>query len=126
MTISKDTEIDVGRYAYAELDRLIHERARLSVMSSLAANPRGLSFTELKKLCGLTDGNLSRHISMLQTAKLVSSVKSFEQNRPQTWCKLTAEGRQRYLQYLTVLEQIVRDASQKGRSAKRPSANSSA
>lgn len=120
MSISKDTPADAGKFAYADLDLLIHERARLSVMSSLAAHPKGLSFTELKKLCGLTDGNLSRHISTLQAAKCVSTVKSFEDNRPQTWCKLTVDGRDRYLQYLSVLEQIVRNMSLKGKSSRRP------
>ena len=100
-----------SQYAYAGLDRVIHERARLSVLTSLAAHPRGLRFGELKQLCGLTDGNLSRHVQVLQAAKLVEVSKSFENNRPQTVCRLSPEGRKRYVEYLAVLEQVVRDAA---------------
>ena len=54
-----------GRFAYEGLDRVIHERARLSVLTSLIANPKGLIFNDLKQLCSLTDGNLSRHLRVL-------------------------------------------------------------
>ena len=99
------------QFAYAGLDRVIHERARLSVLTSLAAHPKGLRFGDLKRLCGLTDGNLSRHMQVLQAAGLVEVSKSFEHNRPQTFCRLTAEGRTRYTEYLAVLEKVVRDAA---------------
>jgi hypothetical protein len=98
------------QYAYLGLDRVIHERARLGVLTSLAANPSGLKFGDLKQLCGLTDGNLSRHVQVLQEAGLIDISKSFKQNRPQTDCRLTAEGSRRYVEYLGVLEQVVRDA----------------
>ncbi len=55
-----------GRFAYEGLDRVIHERARLSVLTSLITNPKGLTFGDLKQLCGLTDGNLSRHLQVLE------------------------------------------------------------
>ena len=100
-----------GQYAYPGLDRVIHERARLSVLTSLARYPKGLRFGNLKTLCGLTDGNLSRHIQVLQEAELVEVSKSFEHNRPQTTCRLTTEGHKRYVEYLAVLEQVVRDAA---------------
>lgn len=100
-----------GRFAYEGLDRIIHEKARLSVLTSLLAHPKGVLFSTLKDLCGLTDGNLSRHLQILQDADLVEIVKSFEHNRPQTMCRITANGRKRYVEYLTVLEQVVRDAS---------------
>ena len=99
------------KFAYAGLDRLIHERARLSVLTSLAVHSKGLRFGDLKKLCGLTDGNLSRHVQILQAGRLIEVSKSFENNRPQTLCRLTGEGRKRYLHYLAVLEQVVRDAT---------------
>jgi DNA-binding MarR family transcriptional regulator len=100
-----------GRFAYDGLDRVIHERARLSVLTSLAAHPRGLVFGDLKALCGLTDGNLSRHLAVLEEAGLIEIVKGYEHNRPQTVCRITAYGRRRYLDYLEVLEQVVRDAA---------------
>jgi DNA-binding HxlR family transcriptional regulator len=97
-------------FAYQGLDRLIHERARLSVLTSLITHTKGLAFGELKQLCGLTDGNLSRHLQVLEEAGLVSVVKGIEQNRPQTLCRVTAVGRRRYIDYLSVLEQVVVDA----------------
>lgn len=98
-------------FAYAGLDRIIHERARLSVMTSLVAHPKGLLFPDLKQLCGLTDGNLSRHLQVLHEAGLVDMAKGFDHNRPQTLCRITERGRKRYLDYLGVLEQVVRDAA---------------
>ena len=100
-----------GRFAYEGLDRVIHERARLSVLTSLLTNPKGLTFGDLKQLCALTDGNLSRHLSVLETAKMVEIVKGHDRNRPQTVCRITASGRKRYLEYLATLEQVVKDAA---------------
>lgn len=100
-----------GRFAYEGLDRVIHERARLSVLTSLLTNPKGLTFGDLKQLCALTDGNLSRHLSVLETAKMVEILKGHERNRPQTICRITANGRKRYLDYLSTLEQVVKDAA---------------
>jgi DNA-binding transcriptional ArsR family regulator len=100
-----------GRYSYEGLDRIIHEKARLSVLTSLVAHPKGLPFHDLKRLCNLTDGNLSRHLSVLSEADLVSLEKGISQNRPQTVCRLTAGGRERFLGYLAVLERVVRDAA---------------
>lgn len=98
-------------FAYEGLDRVIHERARLGVLTSLAAHPKGLVFADLRRLCGLTDGNLSRHLQVLQEAGLVEVIKTFQRNRPQTLCRLTADGRRRFLDYLAVLDQVVRDAA---------------
>jgi DNA-binding transcriptional ArsR family regulator len=106
-----------GRFAYEGLDRVIHERARLSVLTSLITNPRGLTFGELKELCALTDGNLSRHLSVLEKAKLVEIAKGHERNRPLTICRITALGRKRYLGYLATLEQVVRDAAKGSKEA---------
>jgi DNA-binding MarR family transcriptional regulator len=99
-----------GRFAYEGLDRVIHERARLSVLTSLITNPKGLAFNDLKQLCALTDGNLSRHLSVLESAKMVEIIRGHDRNRPQTICRITASGRKRYLEYLATLEQVVRDA----------------
>ena len=90
---------------------MIHEKARLGVLTSLIAHPKGLVFADLKRLCGLTDGNLSRHLQVLQEAGLVDIHKGYEQNRPQTICRITPSGRRRFLNYLNVLEQVVRDAA---------------
>ena len=103
---------DGAPFAFEGLDRVMHEKARLGVLSSLVAHPKGLAFGDLKQLCGLSDGNLSRHLQVLQEAKLVEITKSFEGNRPQTSCRLTRSGRRRFLEYLAVLEQLVRDAAE--------------
>ena len=100
-----------GRYAYEGLDRVIHERARLSVLTSLITNMKGLAFNDLKQLCALTDGNLSRHLKVLEQAKMVEIAKGHDHNRPQTICRITPSGRIRYLEYLSTLEQVVRDAA---------------
>lgn len=100
-----------GRFAYEGLDRVIHERARLSVLTSLITNPKGVIFNDLKQLCSLTDGNLSRHLRVLETEKMVEIVKGHDRNRPQTICKITPAGRKRYLEYLSTLEQVVKDAA---------------
>jgi DNA-binding MarR family transcriptional regulator len=99
-----------GRFAYEGLERVIHEKARLSIMSSLATHPDGLLFNDLKDLCSLTDGNLSRHMQLLQESKLVEVWKGFKNNRPQTLVRLTEAGRKRFLEYVQELEQVVADA----------------
>lgn len=101
-----------GRFAYEGLDRVIHERARLSVLTCLITNPKGLIFNDLKQLCSLTDGNLSRHLRVLETEGMVQIVKGHDRNRPQTICRITPAGRTRYLNYLSTLEQVVKDAVQ--------------
>jgi DNA-binding transcriptional ArsR family regulator len=99
-----------GRYAYDGLDRIIHEKARLSIITSLATHPQGLLWGDLKELCSLTDGNLSRHLQLLNEAGLVDVLKGYAGNRPQTTCRLTDEGRRRFLEYVGVLESVVTDA----------------
>ena len=98
-------------FAYEGLDRVIHEKARLGILTSLIAHPKGLAFADLKQLCGLTDGNLSRHLQVLEEAKLVDVAKTFEGRRPLTTCKLTRAGRQRFVDYIAVLERVVREAA---------------
>jgi DNA-binding MarR family transcriptional regulator len=110
-----------GRFAYEGLERVIHEKARLSIMSSLATHPDGLLFNDLKDLCSLTDGNLSRHMQLLQESKLVEVWKGFKNNRPQTLVRLTDAGRKRFLEYVQELEQVVADAlAATGRAAAAP------
>lgn len=100
-----------ARYAYDGLDRVMHEKARLSLLTALITHPKGLSFTELKQHCGLTDGNLSRHMKVLQESGLVAVIKGYEENRPHTAVSITARGQQQFLDYLGVLEQVLRDAA---------------
>jgi DNA-binding transcriptional ArsR family regulator len=114
-TSAKD---EPGRYAYEGLDRVLHEKARLGIMTSLVTRPEGVLFTELKRLCALTDGNLSRHIDVLQDAGLVEAWRGTEGGRPQTLYRLSADGRARFVAYLEELEQVVRDALPKA--AKKP------
>jgi DNA-binding MarR family transcriptional regulator len=102
---------DPHPFAYDGLERVIHERARLGVLTSLVAHPKGLLFADLKQLCGLTDGNLNRHLQVLEAAELVKISKGYEHNRPQTLCRITTQGRKRYIHYLAVLEQVVMDAA---------------
>lgn len=109
-----------GRFAYDGLDRVIHEKSRLGIVTSLAAHPQGLLFNDLKELCTLTDGNLSRHLAALEEAGLVEMWKGQRNNRPQTLCRLTAAGRQRFLDYISVLESVVADALQAPESSRRP------
>ena len=92
---------------FQHLDRLIHEKGRLAIMSMLAASPE-LSFTELRNTLGMTDGNLTTHIRALQQEGYVAVAKSYQNNRPLTTCSLTAAGRKAFAAYIDLLEQIVR------------------
>jgi DNA-binding MarR family transcriptional regulator len=100
-----------ARFAYEGLDRLLHERSRLSILTSLAAHADGLVFNDLKMLCSLTDGNLSRQLSTLQENGLVEVWKGQRNRRPQTLVRLTSTGRRRFAEYLSVLETVLADAS---------------
>ncbi len=99
-----------GRFAYDGLERVFHEKARLGIMTSLVSQPRGVVFSDLKEMCHLTDGNLSRHLQVLNEAGLVEIWKGFHKNRPQTLCRITDEGRRRFFEYINVLETVVHDA----------------
>ena len=94
---------------FLQLDRVIHEKGRLTILSMLAASPE-LSFTELRDGLGMTDGNLTTHIRTLQQAGYLSVTKSFQNNRPLTTCALTAAGRKAFTNYINLLEEIVRQA----------------
>jgi DNA-binding MarR family transcriptional regulator len=100
----------IGRFAYEGLDRVLHEKARLGLLVSLSAAPKGLLFGELKQFCALTDGNLSRHLDVLAEAGLIEIHKGYDGRRPQTRVTLTRQGRKRFLAYLAELERVVQDA----------------
>ena len=89
-----------------QLDRVIHEKGRLAIMSMLAASPE-LSFTEMRDALNMTDGNLTTHIRTLQEAGYVSVTKSFQNNRPLTTCALTSAGKKAFAAYINLLEAIV-------------------
>jgi len=127
VTRKRSAPAEQGRYAYEGLDRALHEKARLSVMVSLSTRPDGLLFGELKELCALTDGNLSRHLDVLREEKLVEVWKGFSGRRPQTLVRLTAEGRARFVKYLGELQKLLEDtrkaqeaAEAAGAAVKRP------
>jgi DNA-binding MarR family transcriptional regulator len=92
---------------FLQIDRVIHEKGRLALVSMLAASPE-LSFTELRDSLGMTDGNLTTHLRTLQEAGYLSLTKSFQNNRPLTTCALTAAGKKAFTRYINLLEQIIR------------------
>ncbi len=95
------------RRALRELDRVIHERMRLAIVSALAASP-SLSFNELKAMLGTSDGNLSIHARRLEDAGYIACAKSFEGRMPRTEYRLTASGRRAFQRYVNHLEALVR------------------
>lgn len=96
------------------LDRLIHDRTRLSIISALAASSV-LTFTELKQLLDLSDGNLSVHARKLEDAGYVTCTKGFEGRLPKTQFSLTEAGHRALRQYLDHMEAIIKHARAKGR-----------
>ncbi len=97
---------------FLQLDRVIHERGRLAIMSMLAASPE-LSFTELRDALEMTDGNLTTHVRTLQEAGYVSIAKSYRNRRRLTTVSLTRTGRQAFADYVALLEQIVQQTKRR-------------
>ncbi|MCE5268061.1 MAG: transcriptional regulator [Planctomycetaceae bacterium] len=89
-----------------DIDAIIHERVRLSIVAALAVSPQ-LSFGELKSTLGLTDGNLSAHARTLEDAGYIVVDKTFRGRRPHTAMRLTAKGRKAFERYLETLRQII-------------------
>lgn len=104
-----------GRFAYAGLERVIHEKARLGILVGLTTHADGLTFNALKELCALTDGNLSRHLAVLDEAGLIAVRKGSSGRRPQSVYVLTPSGRRRFQEYVDELERVVADAVRKTR-----------
>ncbi|QEL14458.1 transcriptional regulator [Limnoglobus roseus] len=96
--------------AFDGLDRVMHEKARLGILTCLLKKRDGLTFTDLKDACDLTDGNLSRHLTTLEEAGLVEITKGTNGRRPQTLVCLTNVGAKRFVDYLALLESIVAGA----------------
>ena len=99
----------VNLEAFERLDRVIHERGRLAIMSLLAAT-ESLSFKELKEQLRMTDGNLSVHMRTLEEGGYVSVHKSFVNRKPRTEFALTADGRAAFQGYIRTLEEIVKQS----------------
>jgi len=97
---------------FLQLDRVIHEKGRLAIMSMLAASPE-LSFTEMRDALSMTDGNLTTHIRTLQEAGYLSVTKSFRNNRPLTTCSLTIAGKKAFTSYINLLEKIIQQTKAK-------------
>ena len=98
---------EVARKSPLELDRLIHERLRLGIISALAVNER-LTFNDLKALLRTTDGNLSVHARRLEEAEYIACEKSFAGRMPRTEYRITAAGRRAFEKYLAHMEAIIR------------------
>ncbi len=107
-----------GRFAYDGLERVFHEKARLGILCSLITHPDGLLFADIKELCSLTDGNLSRHLHTLVEAGLVEIWKNSAGRRSQTLCRITPKGQERFFAYVGTLERVVKDAARAGRTLK--------
>jgi predicted ArsR family transcriptional regulator len=115
-------------HAFSSLDRVFHERGRLAICTALIGAPDGLSFTQLQEACDLTDGNLNRHLHALAELGIVQAKRITGKGRPQTIVRITAGGRERFLDYVDALESIVRDVQRlrkrKGSPARTVPANS--
>jgi DNA-binding transcriptional ArsR family regulator len=99
-----------GRFAYDGLDRAIHEKARLGILTCMLAHSSAISFTDLKERCSLTDGNLSRHLQVLVDAGLIDALKQGMGRKGLSVYRITDEGRRRFTEYLAVLEGVIADA----------------
>ncbi len=97
---------------FLNLDRVIHEKGRLAIMSLLAASPL-LSFTEMRETLGMTDGNITTHLRTLHEAGYTAVTKAFQGGRPLTTYALTPAGRKAFASYIELLAQIVEQTKQK-------------
>jgi predicted ArsR family transcriptional regulator len=95
-------------FAYSGLERIFHERGRLAVCTCLIAHTAGMRFTDLIDACGLTDGNLNRHLHALAEVGIVSLERLRGHGRPVTIVRITSAGRKRFLAYIDELEAVVR------------------
>ena len=100
-----------GRFAYEGLQRAFHEKARLSIMTSLITYPKGVAFSELKELCSLSDGNLNRHIEVLKEEGYIRVEKTGAGRNAKTICSVTPLGKQGFMEYLDELHRVIEDAA---------------
>lgn len=96
---------------YDSLHRALHEPKRLAIVSALASTDKGLTFNELREVGELTDGNLNRHLKMLEEEKIIKLKKVLAGGRARTVVTLSATGKKRFLEYLNALEVVLKDAA---------------
>jgi DNA-binding transcriptional ArsR family regulator len=101
-----------GAHAYTGLDRVFHEKARLAIMTSLASQSDGLSFADLKRLCELSDGNLNRHLDVLQEVGAIALERSGAGRGSKTTVRITSVGRREFQRYIQELERVLQNAVQ--------------
>ena len=100
-----------GRYAYEGLQRVFHEKARLGIMTSLVANQAGVAFSDLKELCGLSDGNLNRHLKALKDEGFVQVEREGGGRSAKSTCQITKAGKLAFANYLSELQRVLDDAN---------------
>ena len=106
-------------FAFTGLERIFHERGRLALCACLITNAEGMRFTDLQEACGLTDGNLNRHLHALAEVGVITSERVRGHGRPTTIVRITAEGRTRFLAYVDELEAVVRGVHARAASSSR-------
>lgn len=104
---------------YEALEKIFHEPNRLSIVSTLCSSSEGRTFSELKNICDLTDGNLSRHLSALENAGVVQIEKKFVGAKPQTTVFLSEKGKESFLEYLGALEEVFKKAMKAAKPVKK-------
>lgn len=97
---------------YDALEKIFHEPNRLSIMSAVCASDDGLTFSELKDVCKLTDGNLNRHLKVLEESGAIKIRKAFVENKPRTTVHITKTGLDRFNEYLSALSEVLEQAKQ--------------
>ncbi len=101
----------IEKNIYSGLERIFHEPSRLAIISALCASDGTLSFNQLKDECNLTFGNISSHLKTLGEAGIIQIQKSFVNNKPHTKVSITDKGRDRFIEYLKTLENVLKKAA---------------
>jgi DNA-binding transcriptional ArsR family regulator len=96
--------------AFQALEKIFHEPSRLAIMSALCTAADGMTFSELKTECDLTDGNLNRHLKVLKESKVVHAKKEFVDDKPRTTLTITTKGLDRFNDYLEALADVMKQA----------------
>ncbi len=108
----RSTPAGPGRFSYAGLERVFHEKARLGIMTCLISHADGLAFSDLKELCAVSDGNLNRHLEVLKEAELIEIEKVGAGRSAKSTVQITRAGQQAFARYLEELQRVIEDASQ--------------